>query len=134
MDYYAVGQCTPGVIEVNTATFIGYRLKGIAGGIFATLGVIFPSLVIIMVIEAFLKNFAEFSIVQHAFGGIRVAVVALIISSVIKLWKSSVKNYIGIIISVAAFILGAVLQLSPIYVVIGAAIVGLLTKNKGGEK
>lgn len=134
MDYYAVGQCTPGIIAVNTATFIGYRLKGIAGGIFATLGVIFPSLVIIMLIAAFLKNFAEFSVVQHAFGGIRVAVVALIISSVIKLWKSSVKNYIGIIIAVMAFILGAVLQLSPIYVVIGAAIVGLLTKNRGGEK
>ena len=134
MDYYAVGQCTPGIIAVNTATFIGYRLKGIAGGIFATLGVIFPSLVIIMVIAAFLKNFAEFSVVQHAFGGIRVAVVALIISSVIKLWKSSVKNYVGIIIAVMAFILGAVLQLSPIYVVIGAAIVGLLTKNRGGEK
>lgn len=134
MDYYAVGQCTPGIIAVNTATFIGYRLKGIAGGIFATLGVIFPSLVIIMLIAAFLKNFAEFSVVQHAFGGIRVAVVALIISSVIKLWKSSVKNYVGIIIAVMAFILGAVLQLSPIYVVIGAAIVGLLTKNRGGEK
>ena len=80
MDYYAVGQCTPGVIAVNTATFIGYKLRGIFGGIFATLGVVFPSLVIIMVIAAFLKNFAEFEIVKHAFGGIRVAVVALIIS------------------------------------------------------
>lgn len=134
IDYYAVGQCTPGVIAVNTATFIGYRLKGIAGGIIATLGVVFPSLVIIMVIAAFLKNFADFAIVQHAFGGIRVAVVALIISSIIKLWKSSVKNYIGFILAIAAFVLGAILQLSPIYVVIGAAIVGLLTKNKGGEK
>ncbi|WP_294373525.1 chromate transporter [uncultured Clostridium sp.] len=134
MDYYAVGQCTPGVIAVNTATFIGYKLRGIFGGIFATLGVVFPSLVIIMVIAAFLKNFAEFEIVKHAFGGIRVAVVALIISSVIKLWKSSVKNSIGLFLAAAAFVLGALLKLSPIYVVIGAAIVGVLTKNKGGEK
>ena len=134
MDYYAVGQCTPGVIAVNTATFIGYRLKGISGGIIATLGVVFPSLVIIMIIAMFLKNFANFEIVKHAFGGIRVAVVALIISSIIKLWKSSVKNYIGFIIAIVAFALGAILQLSPIYVVIGAAIVGLLAKNKGEEK
>ena len=134
MDYYAVGQCTPGVIAVNTATFIGYRLKGIIGGIIATLGVIFPSLVIIMIIAAFLSNFADLVIIQHAFGGIRVAVVALIISSIIKLWKSSVKTYIGFIIAIAAFILGAFLQVSPIYVVIGAAILGLLTKNKAGGK
>ena len=105
IDYYAVGQCTPGVIAVNTATFIGYKLKGIIGGIVATLGVVFPSLVIIMIIAAFLKNFAQFSIVQHAVGGIRVAVVALIISSVIKLWKSSVKNYIGILLAFSAFFL-----------------------------
>ncbi|MGM9933656.1 chromate transporter [uncultured Clostridium sp.] len=134
IDYYAVGQCTPGIIAVNTATFIGYRLKGNIGGIIATLGVVFPSLVIIMVIAAFLKNFSEFAVVQHAFGGIRVAVVALIISSIIKLWKSSVKNYIGVLLALAAFILGALLQISPIYIVIGAAIVGLLTKNKKGEK
>ncbi len=134
IDYYAVGQCTPGIIAVNTATFIGYRLKGNMGGIIATLGVVFPSLVIIMVIAAFLKNFSEFAVVQHAFGGIRVAVVALIISSIIKLWKSSVKNYIGVLLALAAFILGALLQISPIYIVIGAAIVGLLTKNKKGEK
>ena len=85
VDYYAVGQCTPGVIAVNTATFIGYKLRGITGGIAATLGVVFPSLVIIMVIAAVLNNFADFEIVKHAFGGIRVAVVALIISSIINL-------------------------------------------------
>lgn len=134
MDYYAVGQCTPGVIAVNTATFIGYKTNGILGGIAATFGVVFPSLVIIMVIAAFLKNFAQFTVVQNAFGGIRVAVVALIISSIIKLWKSSVKNSIGFILAVAAFILGAILKLSPVYIVIGAAIVGLLTKNMGGNK
>lgn len=130
VDYYAVGQCTPGVIAVNTATFIGYRLRGIAGGIVATLGVVFPSLVIIMVIAAFLKNFADYEIVKHAFGGIRVAVVALIISSIIKLWKSSIKNYIGVAIALAAFILGGILKISPVYIVISAGIVGVITKPK----
>ena len=130
VDYYAVGQCTPGVIAVNTATFIGYKLKGITGGIAATLGVVFPSLVIIMVIAAFLNNFADFEIVKHAFGGIRVAVVALIISSIIKLWKSSIKNYIGIAIAIVAFILGGILKISPVYIVIAAGIVGVITKSK----
>lgn len=130
VDYYAVGQCTPGVIAVNTATFIGYKLKGITGGIAATLGVVFPSLVIIMIIAAFLNNFAEFEIVKHAFGGIRVAVVALIISSIMKLWKSSIKNYIGVAIAIAAFILGGILKISPVYIVIAAGIVGVITKSK----
>ena len=130
VDYYAVGQCTPGVIAVNTATFIGYKLRGITGGIAATLGVVFPSLVIIMVIAAFLNNFADFEIVKHAFGGIRVAVVALIISSIMKLWKSSIKNYIGIAIAIVAFILGGILKISPVYIVIAAGIVGVITKSK----
>ncbi len=120
MDYYAVGQCTPGVIAVNTATFIGYKTKGIVGAIFATIGVVFPSFVIIIIIAAFLRNFADYPIVKHAFAGIRIAVVALIFSSIIKLWKSSVKNYIGIIIAVAAFIAAGIFSISPIYVVLAA--------------
>lgn len=133
VNYYAVGQCTPGVIAVNTATFIGYKTKGIVGGIAATLGVIFPSLIIIMVIASFLQNFAQFEIVKHAFAGIRVAVVALILTSVIKLWKSSVKDYIGVALALVAFFLGVIIKISPIYIVIGSAIVGILTKGKGGR-
>lgn len=131
LDYYAVGQCTPGVIAVNTATFIGYKLKGILGGIIATLGVVSPSLVIIMIIAAFLKNFADISAVQHAFAGIRVAVVALVIISVIKLAKSSIKDKTGIILAIAAFVLTAFISLSPMYIVISAGIVGLLSMYWG---
>ena len=89
-DYYAIGQCTPGVIAVNTATFIGYRQAGIIGGIFATLGVVFPSIVIITVIAAFLTNFADLKVIQYAFEGIRVCVCVLIFNAVQKLWKKSV--------------------------------------------
>ena len=88
-DYFAIGQCTPGIIAVNVATFIGHKLTGIVGGIIATLGVVFPSAVIIMVIAAFLQNFADLPIVIHAFGGVRACVCALILSSVLKLRKSS---------------------------------------------
>ncbi len=91
-DYFAIGQCTPGIIAVNTATFIGSKLKGIPGGIFTTLGVVFPSVVIITLIAAFLSNFADIPAVQHALAGVNACVVALIASSVIKLGKSSLKN------------------------------------------
>ena len=91
-DYFAIGQCTPGVIAVNTATFIGYKYKGIIGGILTTLGVVFPSLIIITLIAAFLSNFAHIPAVQHALAGVNACVVALITSSVIKLGKSTVKD------------------------------------------
>ena len=91
-DYFAIGQCTPGIIAVNTATFIGYKYKGILGGILTTLGVVFPSLIIITLIAAFLSNFAHIPAVQHALAGVNACVVALIASSVIKLGKSTVKD------------------------------------------
>ena len=134
LDYYAVGQCTPGVIAVNTATFIGYKLRGIIGGIVATLGVIFPSIVIILIIATFLQNFADLAIVQSAFAGIRVAVVALIITSVVKLIKSSIIDYLGVIIAIIAFVISAFIGLSPVYVVIAAALTGFISKGLRGDK
>lgn len=94
-DYFAIGQCTPGIIAVNTATFIGHKYKGVLGGILATLGVVFPSLIIITIIAAFLKNFAEYPVVAHALAGINAAVVALIAVSVFKLGKSTLKGKIA---------------------------------------
>lgn len=134
LDYYAVGQCTPGVIAVNTATFIGYKLRGIIGGIVATLGVIFPSIVIILIIATFLQNFADLAIVQSAFAGIRVAVVALIITTVVKLIKSSIKDYLGVIIAIIAFVISAFIGLSPVYVVIAAALTEFISKGLRGDK
>ncbi|WP_195244771.1 chromate transporter [Clostridium celatum] len=134
LDYYAVGQCTPGVIAVNTATFIGFKLRGVIGGIVATLGVIFPSIVIILIIASFLQNFANLAIVQSAFAGIRVAVVALIITTVVKLLKSSIKDYLGVIIALATFIISAFFGLSPVYIVIAAGLIGFISKSLRGEK
>lgn len=134
LDYYAVGQCTPGIIAVNTATFIGYKVHGIIGAIVATLGVVFPSLIIITIIAALLKNFANHSIVQHAFSGIRVVVIALIVSAILKLAKTSIKNSTTLIIAIIAFILVAFVNLSPIYIVIAAACIGLILKFIRGRK
>ena len=134
LDYYAVGQCTPGIIAVNTATFIGYKVHGIIGAIVATLGVVFPSLIIITIIAALLKNFANYSIVQHAFSGIRVVVIALIVSAILKLGKTSIKNSGTLIIAIIAFILVAFVNLSPIYIVVAAACIGLILKFIRGRK
>lgn len=130
MDYYAVGQCTPGIIAVNTATFVGYNNRGVLGAIAATAGVVFPSLIIIMIIAAFISNFADLAIVQHAFAGIRVAVGVLVLNAIIKLWKSGVKDIVGIIIFVVTFSVSLLFNLSPVYVVIGAIIVGILAGRK----
>jgi chromate transporter len=134
LDYYAVGQATPGVIAVNTATFVGYKNKGIIGALFATAGVVFPSLVIIMIIAGLIENFSHIQGVQHAFSGIRIVVCVLILNAVIKLWKNSVKGKLGIIIFILSFVAAALLRISPIYIVIISSIVGLLTKYKRGEK
>lgn len=126
LDYFAIGQCTPGIIAVNTATFIGYNRRGVLGAIVATLGVVFPSFVIISLISAVLSNFAHIAMVQHAFSGIRVAVCGLILQAVIKLLKSSVKNAMGWILLAITFLAVVLFDLSPVIVVIAAALTGIL--------
>lgn len=134
LDYYAVGQCTPGIIAVNTATFVGYKKSRVLGAILATLGVIFPSVVIITVIAAVLSNFADIPAVQHAFAGIRIAVCALIASAVIKLAKSNIKNLTQIIIAVCAFIIISVFGASPVVVVVASAIAGIFLGRFGKKE
>ncbi|MDD3570907.1 MAG: chromate transporter, partial [Lachnospiraceae bacterium] len=85
LNYYAIGQCTPGVIAVNTATFIGCKMKGILGGIIATTGLVTPSLIIICIIATFLTTFADMAVVQNAFAAVRVAVAAMVLNTVIKM-------------------------------------------------
>ena len=87
VDYYAIGQCTPGIIAVNTATFVGQKLKGLSGGIFATLGMVFPSLVIISILAGLITNFADLAWVQNAFAGIRACVCVLIFNATVRLMK-----------------------------------------------
>lgn len=126
LNYYAIGQCTPGVIAVNTATFIGNKCKGILGGFLATLGVVLPSLIIISVIAAVLTNFAELAPVQHALAGIRVAVVVLVGYSVAKLLRSGVKGAFGWVLFVLTFLVSALFGVSPVLVVVLAAAAGLI--------
>lgn len=124
LDYYAVGQCTPGIIAVNTATFVGNKVRGALGGIVATLGVVFPSLVIITVIAAFINNFASYPVVQHMFAGIRVAVCALVVNAVVKLLKSAVVDKITLLLFIVIFGVMVVFSVSPIYMVLLAGVTG----------
>ena len=105
-DYYAIGQCTPGIIAVNTSVFIGHRLRRIPGGIVAALGVVFPSFLVITIIAACLANFADYPAVQHALAGINAVVVALIASSVVKLGKTTLKNRPSVGIFLGVLVLG----------------------------
>ena len=129
MDYYAIGLCTPGIIAVNTATFVGRKVKGDLGGIVATLGVVAPSLVIITVIAAFLQNFADYAVVKNAFAGIRVCVCVLIFNAVIKLWKKSVIDKPTLVICLVVLLGSVFLNLSPILFVVLAGIAGAVIKS-----
>lgn len=134
LDYYAIGQCTPGVIAVNTATFIGYKRKGILGGVFATLGVVFPSIAIITVIAACLQNFAQYPAVQHAMAGIRVCVCVLIFQAVFQMWKKAVTDRPSLILFLIAFLCAVFTSLPVALLVILAGLAGWSIKTVKAKK
>lgn len=134
LDYFAVGQCTPGIIAVNTATFVGFRKKGVLGGILATLGVVFPSVVIITVVAAVLQNFAHLPVVQNAFAGIRVCVCVLILNAVVKLLKKSVRDWVTLVLFLGVLAAALFTSLSPVWLVLAAGALGVLMQVRGGKK
>ena len=143
-DYFAIGQVTPGIIAVNVATFIGNKRKGVVGGIVATIGLVTVPVIIITLISALLTNFADIAIVKHAFAGIRVAVCVLIVNALLRLWKKSVPDIAALVIFALLFTISAFgeylpvpVDISPVILVIGAAIAGIViqaVKQKGKAK
>ncbi len=126
LNYFAIGQCTPGIIAINTATFIGTKRKGVLGGIVATLGIITPSIIVILIIATILSQIIHYPIVGHIFMGIRIAVAALVTESLIGILKSGIKDLFGIIFFIIT--LCAVLFTdftSPVVVVIAGILVGI---------
>jgi chromate transporter len=126
MDYYTIAQITPGIIAVNVSTFVGHKRKGPLGGFLATTAFILPGITLMVLIALFIRRFAEYPAVRHAFGGIRIAVGALILNTIIKLVRGICKNYKSLIIFTAALILSAVLGLSPVPIVLAAGAAGFL--------
>ena len=130
LDYYAIGQTTPGIIAVNTSTFCGRKRKGNLGGIFASLGFITPSIIIITLIANFLKEFSHLLFIQHAFAGIRIAVSALVLNTVINMVKKTANTKTKILIFVLTFIAIGIFSISPIIIVIACGVFGILFGGK----
>lgn len=137
VDLYAISQCTPGIIAVNVATFVGYKVYGIMGGIISTLGMISPSIIVISLIASFMKLFMEHQVFEHAFNGIRVCVVALLLNIVYGLFRKSVKNKFAFSVFIISLVLLFKFNLSPIFIVILSAFSGFISnnyQNKKGDK
>lgn len=124
IDYYSIGQCTPGIIAVNVATFTGYKVKGALGGALATFAIVLPSLVIIMALAGILNAVSDNQIVKHAFAGIRIGVTVLIFNEVINIIKKSVKNRFHVFILVGALVLLFCFKISSIVAIILASVCG----------
>ena len=124
-DIFAVSQCLPGVIAINSAVFVGYRQKKLSGGVIAAFGAVLPSLVIILIIAAILTNFADIPVVKRAFSGISVCVCVLIINTVIKLWKNAIVDKPSLIIFAAVFLISVLTSLPTALLVIAAGVCGI---------
>jgi chromate transporter len=134
IDYFALSQITPGAIAINTANFIGYKIKGVIGSITATLGMVMPSLIIIMVIAKLLQQFSDMQIVQHAFAGVRVAVVVLIAQTLYFLIKTSIKGKLSSGLFFGAFLLISLWDINPVYIIILSAVIGYFRfPRQGGQ-
>lgn len=127
LDCYAIGQCTPGIIAVNTATYVGYKRKGVIGGIFSTLGMVTPSLLIITTIALFLEQFMDNKWLGHALMGVRAVVCALMLNTVVTLAKKSLVSPFCVVVCVVVFVLAMFTQVPTILLVILSAVLGIVT-------
>ncbi|MBQ9582506.1 MAG: chromate transporter [Synergistaceae bacterium] len=140
-DYFSIGQCTPGVIALNVSTFIGEKRGGVMGAVAASVGFLTVPIIIILIIAAFLTNFAELEIIQHAFAGIRVCVCVRIVQAVLRLWKSSIVDKFTLALYLIIFILNAFAKIQPALLVIASGVLGVLAAkfkanykaNKAGD-
>ena len=134
LDIYAIGQCTPGIIAVNTATYIGYKEAGFWGSLLGTLGVISPSIIIICLIATILQNFIDLPTVVHALSGIRIVVCSLMMNTVFTMAKKGIVDKIGGVVFVAAFVLACFTPVPTAILVVTAGILGITVKKfKGGK-
>lgn len=134
LDYYSISQMTPGVIAVNVATFVGHKERGMLGGIVSTLGVISPSLLIICLIATFLSNINTIPAIQSLLKGLASGVCALIVPSLIRFAKGSIKNIFTFIIFAICFCLFEFTNVQTIFVVISVIVLAVLISVVGEKK
>ena len=121
----AIAESTPGPIAINSATFIGYKVAGTLGSVFATLGVVTPSFIIILLISYVLRQFESIKAVRYAFSGIRAGVLALIIKALISMYKQCPKDIFSYILAGAAFVVSAFFEINALYIILSCAVLGL---------
>ena len=129
-DYFSIGQCTPGLIALNVSTFIGEKRAGVMGAVAAGVGFLTVPIIIILIIAAFLTNFTELEVIQHAFAGVRVCVCVLIVQAVMRLWKSSIVDKLTLALYLIIFMLNAFAKISPALLVIASGLLGLFIRRK----
>ena len=134
IDIIAISQSFPGALAINSCTFIGYKIGGIAGGILGLLGVALPSFFIILLIAMAFSKFRDLYIIELIFNGINAAVPLLILVGVNSLIKVLPKTAANIIIVIITILLSIFLNLSPVYIILAAAIYGIIVNRKGAEK
>ena len=127
LDIIAIAESTPGPIAINSATFVGYKAAGVLGSMCATLGVVLPSFVIILLLSYVLQQFQELKPVVYAFNGIRAGVLALLVKALWTMYKKSPKGWPAYVVMAGAFVLTAIFDVNVIFVIIGCAVFGLVT-------
>lgn len=127
IDIIAIAESTPGPIAINSATYVGYKVLKIKGSAIATLGVVIPSIVIIIIISAFLMQFKNNVYVEYAFMGIRVGVAVLIMNAAIRIYKKVDKNILSYILVVFGLIMGFFNLIPIVYVILIGGIIGIFT-------
>ena len=126
VDYYALGQSVPGIIAMNTSTLIGYRKRGVSGALAAAAGMAMPSVIVILLIAAFLTPYFDQPWVQKAFAGIRAAVVAMIVMAVWQVGQKSVNSLSKGVIAVGSFLAIAGLGMHPVLMILAGGLLGAL--------
>ena len=124
VELLALAQTSPGPISLNTAVFVGYKLRGIRGAVVSTLGTVLPSFCIILLIAVFFADYARYPLVESAFKGMRPAVVALIAAPVYNMLKG--QGWFRILLAAAVAVVVGFLGVSPIWFLLAGAVGGLV--------
>lgn len=130
-DYYALAQCAPGIIAINTSVLCGNHIAGVLGGIVAAFGVVVPSIIIILIIASVLNNVMSVPAVAAALIGIRAGVCALILKTVMNLSKKNVVDVVTLVTFGIAIFALTFMDINPVVPVIFGAVVGIVAKTFG---
>ena len=126
IDFFAIGQSTPGIIAINVSTFVGYKRCGVTGGFFGTLGMVTPSLIIITILATLINSIEDYPFVQRALKGVNVVVAALLTNVTYNFAKKTVKNWWSAVILICSFCALFIFKLPSYWVILTAILIGII--------